>query len=221
MSTEMRYKLAVFDLDGTVLNTLGGLTHALNAALAVYGIAPKSKAQVQNMVGNGTRKLIERSLEGLDPDAALLENVFCAYSKFYLENCSYDTYPYEGITDMLVKLKGHGIKCAVVTNKPDAPAKRLIEENFGNLIFETYGNVPDVPVKPDPTFVNLVMEHAGVLPSQTVYIGDSDVDIRTGKAAGIDHISVDWGFRSRDFLIENGAGIIFSDPALLADYLCS
>ena len=216
----MRYKLAIFDLDGTVLNTIGGLTHAVNAVLEANQLPVKTKAEVQSMVGNGTRKLIERSLgEGADP--GLIEKVFSEYKAFYKDNCSYDTFPYDGIAEMLERLNDAGIKCAVVTNKPDAPAKILIEENFGNLIAQTHGNVPDVPVKPDPTFVYQTMESLGVKPSESVYIGDSDVDIKTGKNAGIDHISVDWGFRTREFLIENGAGIIFSSPAELAEYLCS
>ena len=217
----MRYKLAIFDLDGTVLNTIGGLTYAVNAALSMNGIPGKTRDEVQAMVGNGTRKLIERAISEVPSAEGMLEKVFADYKKFYSENCYYDTYPYDGIADMLQRLNDSGIKCAVVTNKPDEPAKKLIDEHFGDLIKVTYGNVPDVPVKPDPTFVYKTMELLDVKPSESVYIGDSDVDIRTGINAGIDHISVDWGFRTRDFLIENGAGIIFSDPASLADYLCS
>lgn len=216
----MKYKLAVFDLDGTVLNTIGGLTHAVNHVLADNGLPVKTKMQVQAMVGNGTRKLIERSLgEGADPE--LIEKVFSEYKEFYRDNCSYDTYPYEGITGMLTALNDAGIKCAVVTNKPDAPAKTLIEEHFAGLITETYGNVPGVPVKPDPTFVLQVMKNAGAEPSETVYIGDSDVDIRTAQNAGIDHISVDWGFRTHEFLLESGADLIFSSSAGLAEYILS
>lgn len=214
----MRYKLAIFDLDGTVLNTIGGLTYALNAALSMNGIPSRSREEVQAMVGNGTRKLIERALgDGAAPD--LISKTYSDYQKFYAENCSYDTYPYGGIVQMLTRLNDEGVKCAVVTNKPDLPAHKLIEEHFGSLIAVTYGNVPDVPVKPDPTFVLKCMEEWGVAPSEAVYIGDSDVDIRTGKNAGIDFISVDWGFRTRDFLVENGAKIIFSDPCKLADFI--
>ena len=216
----MKYKLVVFDLDGTVLNTIGGLTHAVNEALAMNGLPGKTKEEVQAMVGNGTRKLIERSL-GPDASAELIEKVYTDYQKFYAQNCSYDTFPYEGVKEMLVRLNEAGIKCAVVTNKPDAPAKTLINEHFGDLIALTYGNVPNVPVKPDPTFVFKVMNELGVEAHDAVYIGDSDVDIRTGKNAGIDFLSVDWGFRTREFLIENGAGLIFSDPAELASYLIS
>ena len=214
----MRYKLVVFDLDGTVLNTIGGLTHAVNEALAMNGLPGKTKEKVQAMVGNGTRKLIERSL-GADASAELIEKVYTDYQTFYAQNCSYDTFPYEGVKEMLVRLNEAGIKCAVVTNKPDAPAKTLINEHFGDLIALTYGNVPNVPVKPDPTFVFKVMNELGVDAGDAVYIGDSDVDIRTGMNAGIDFLSVDWGFRTREFLIENGAGLIFSDPAQLSDYL--
>lgn len=215
----MRYKLAIFDLDGTVLNTIGGLTHAVNEALAMNGLPPRSKDEVQAMIGNGTRKLIERVLSSCGADEELNEKVFSDYRAFYDENCSYDTFPYEGVKEMLQELNRNGVKCAVVTNKPDLPAKKLISENFGDLICETHGNVASVPVKPDPTFVFKTMENLEVEPSDAVYIGDSDVDIMTGKNAGIDYISVDWGFRTREFLIENGAGIIFSDPAKLTDYL--
>ncbi len=217
----MRYKLAIFDLDGTVLNTIGGLTHAVNAALAMNGLPGKTRDEVQAMIGNGTRKLIERALSEVPDGILLFEKVYADYNKFYVENCSYDTYPYEGIEDMLKTLNNAGIKCAVVTNKPDIPAKKLIQENFGSLIAETHGNVPEVPVKPDPTFVYETMKNLGVKPSEAVYIGDSDVDIRTGKNAGIDYISVDWGFRTREFLLANGAERIFSKPCELGEYLTS
>ena len=215
----MRYKLAIFDLDGTVLNTIGGLTHAVNAALAMNGLPGKTRDEVQAMIGNGTRKLIERALFEVPDGILLIEKVYADYNKFYVENCSYDTYPYEGIEDMLKTLNNAGIKCAVVTNKPDIPAKKLIQQNFGSLIAETHGNVPEVPVKPDPTFVYETMKNLCVKPSEAVYIGDSDVDIRTGKNAGIDYISVDWGFRTREFLLANGAERIFSKPCELGEYL--
>lgn len=215
----MKYKLAIFDLDGTVLNTIGGLTHALNAALKMNGIPEKTRDEVQAMIGNGTRKLIKRALSQ-DPDGDIkFEKVFADYNSFYVENCSYDTYPYEGIVDMLRALNDAGVMCAVVTNKPDIPAKKLINENFNNLIIETHGNVPEVPVKPDPTFVLKTMENLGYKPEDTVYIGDSDVDIVTGTNAGIDVISVDWGFRSRDFLIDNGGRIIVHSPLELAELI--
>ena len=207
--------MVIFDLDGTVLNTIGGLTNALNAAREMNGLAPQSKADVIKMIGNGTRLLIERSLAGEKNADELFEKVFSDYKEYYNVNCDYDTYPYDGITGMLQSLKENGILCAVVTNKPDIPAKILINEHFGDLICETRGNVPGIPVKPDPTFVLEIMREHDVRPERCVYVGDSDVDIRTGKASGIDVISVDWGFRSRDFLIENGAGAICSDPGEL------
>ena len=212
----MRYKLAIFDLDGTVLNTIGGLTHAVNAVLESNGCPVKTKEEVQAMVGNGTRKLIERALgENADPD--LISTVYSDYQKYYAENCSYDTYPYDGIEQMLRRLNEAGVRCAVVTNKPDLPARKLIEEHFGPLIAVTHGNVPDVPVKPDPTLVLMTMRELEVSSEETIYIGDSDVDIKTAAAAGTECISVDWGFRTREFLIENGAKIILSSPSEVAD----
>jgi len=213
----MRYKLAIFDLDGTVLNTIGGLTHAVNAALAMNGLPERSRDEVQAMVGNGTRKLIERAL-GENADPALIAKVYSDYQQYYADNCSYDTFPYDGVSEMLRALNDAGVKCAVVTNKPDLPARKLIEEHFGTLIAVTHGNVPEVPVKPDPTFVHMTMEELGVSSEETVYIGDSDVDIKTAAAAGTECISVDWGFRTREFLIENGAKIILSSPSEVADF---
>ncbi|MBR1797029.1 MAG: HAD-IA family hydrolase [Clostridiales bacterium] len=215
----MRYKLVIFDLDGTVLNTLGGLTYAVNNALAMNDLPEISESKVKAMIGNGTRKLIERALNDVGADEGMFDKVFADYKEFYAKNCSHETFPYDGIMTLLEGLNSRGVKCAVVTNKPDLPAKILISKNFGELICETHGNVPDVPVKPDPTFVYKTMENVGVKPSDAVYIGDSDVDIRTGRNAGIDFISVDWGFRTREFLIQNGAGLIFSDPAKLLEYL--
>ena len=214
----MRYKLAIFDLDGTVLNTIGGLTHAVNAALAMNGLPERSRDEVQAMVGNGTRKLIERAL-GEDADPSQIAKVYSDYQQFYADNCSYDTFPYDGVPEMLRALNDAGVKCAVVTNKPDLPARKLIEEHFGTLIAVTHGNVPDVPVKPDPTFVFMTMKELGTLPAESVYIGDSDVDIRTAAASGIDCISVDWGFRTHEFLVENGAKVICSVPSELAEKL--
>ena len=213
------YKLCIFDLDGTVLNTIGGLTHALNAALAKNGLPEKSREEVTLMIGNGTRKLIERAVSGLPGGDELFAKVLADYKEFYDANYSYDTYPYDGIPGMLKALNDAGVKCAVVTNKPDLPAKGLIEENFGELIAVTYGNVPDVPVKPDPTFVFRVMDELGLEASDCCYIGDSDVDIKTARNAGIDAVSVDWGFRTHEFLLKSGAQIIFSEPSELLRYL--
>lgn len=207
----MKYKLAIFDLDGTVLNTIGGLAHAVNEVRKMNGLEPQSSEMVASMIGNGTRNLIKRSLK-LDNREDLEEKFFQDYSKFYTENCNYDTFPYDGIKEMLIKLNEAGIKCAVVTNKPDKPAKILIKEHFDGLIKEVHGNVPGIPVKPDPTFVFETMKNQGVLPEETVYIGDSEVDIKTAHAAGIKPISVDWGFKTHEFLQENGAEVICSDP---------
>lgn len=217
----MRYDLIIFDLDGTVLNTKGGLAYAVNEARKECGLPPQEKDFIISLVGNGTRKLIERSLAGEKNADELFEKVLSTYQKIYEENCLYDTYPYDGVTKMLQTLKSNGIKLAVVTNKPDKPAKILIRENFGDLIDEVHGNVDSVPVKPDPTFVFMTMENQGVKPQRTCYVGDSDVDIKTARAAGIDVISVDWGFKTREFLTENGAGVLCSDPGELLEQVCS
>lgn len=214
----MPIKLAIFDLDGTVLNTIGGLANSLNEARRLNGLNPQSKELVTSMIGNGTRNLIKRSLKH-DSKEELEEKLLKDYLDHYNSNCNVDTYPYPGIKEMLIKLNEAGVKCAVVTNKPDLPAKLLIEEHFGDLICEVHGNVPDIPVKPDPTFVFETMKNQGVSPSETIYIGDSEVDILTAHNSGIKSISVDWGFKTHEFLVENGAEVICSDPSCLIDLI--
>jgi len=214
----MGYKLAIFDLDGTVLDTIGGLANAVNEIRMRNGLEPQSKELIATMIGNGTRNLIKRSLK-LDNRGDLEEKFMNEYIDFYRDNCNVDTYPYAGIKEMLIKLNDAGIKCAVVTNKPDAPAKILIKEHFDGLIEEVHGNVPGIPVKPDPTFVFETMKNLNASLPETVYIGDSEVDIQTAANAGIRCISVDWGFKTHEFLKENGAEVICSDPDTLLDYI--
>lgn len=214
----MKYTTAIFDLDGTLLNTLGDLTDAVNAAIEPRGLPPVTETQVRDRVGNGIRKLIERTLpEGTaDADIDACLEVFRAY---YNEHLMHRTHPYDGILDVLTALKDAGMRIAVLSNKYDPAAKALIRHFFPRLVDLTFGERPDVPRKPDPTSCQEILTSLGAQPEQTIYIGDSAVDMQTAQNAGLDSIGVTWGFRSRAVLTEAGAGQLIDRPYELVSLL--
>ena len=159
--------------------------------------------------------MIERSLDD-DPgkwDEALKEKLMNDRLSYYAANCKYKTKPYDGITEMLSKLKSSGMKLAVVTNKDEIPTQILIDHFFPDTFDYVRGSQPRMCRKPDPEVVMRCLDTLDVRPEDCVYIGDSEVDIRTAENSGLDLISCDWGYRSREYLKEHGAGKICSDPA--------
>ena len=211
----MRYRLACFDLDGTLLDTLPGLANALNAARKMNGLPPQTEERVKSFIGNGVEKMIERSLDD-DPgtwDEGLKMRLLKDRLSYYAANCIEKTTPYDGITEMLSKLRSSGMLLAVVTNKDEIPTQILTEHFFPDTFDYVRGSQPGMIHKPDPEVIRRCLDLLGVKPGECVYIGDSEVDIRTAEGSGIDLISCDWGYRSREFLMENGAGRICSDPA--------
>ena len=211
----MRYKLACFDLDGTLLDTIAGLANALNAARRMNGLPPQTEEQIKSFIGNGVEMMVERSLND-NPgkwDDDLKERVIKDRLAYYAANCTEKTKPYDGITEMLSKLKSSGMKLAVVTNKDEIPAQILIEHFFPDTFDYVRGTEPRMCRKPDPEVVMRCLASLDVKPEDCVYIGDSEVDIKTARNSGLDLISCDWGYRTREFLKEHGAGTICSDPA--------
>lgn len=212
-----RYTAAIFDLDGTLLNTLGDLCAAVNAGLNGHGYPSITVEQTRERVGNGIRSLMQRSLpEGVGDevvDACLAD--FRAYYEAHLHDL---TQPYEGIPALLGALHGLGIKTAVLSNKYDPASKRLIAHFFPGLVDLTFGERPGVPRKPDPSSVRETMSLLGVSPEETLYIGDSGVDMQTAKNAGLTAVGVTWGFRSRAVLAESGAELLADDPSQLLPY---
>ena len=200
----MSYKAALFDLDGTVLDTLEDLTDATNAALALHGYAPHSIEAVRSFVGNGIGNLIRRALpEGTNE--AEIHTVLGDFKKYYAEHCADKTKPYEGVLEMLCTLRAAGIKTAVISNKADFAVKALAERYFKGLFDIAIGEREGVARKPAPDSVYEVMRDLGVTSSECVYIGDSDVDVLTAKNASMDGIFVTWGFRSEACLRDAGA----------------
>ncbi len=217
----MRYKLACFDLDGTLLNTLGGLTLSLNAARRMNNLGPQTEEQVRSFIGNGVTKLIERSLAADPVDYSeelkfnLLRDNINYYNSHYLEK----THPYNGITEVVMRLKSDGMLLACVSNKNDEPTQKLIEHFFPGMFDYVSGSKEGVQRKPSPEPVEKCLYALGIDEADAVYVGDSDTDIKTAKNCGMDIISCTWGYRSREFLMENGAQHICTDPMDLRSFL--
>ncbi len=209
-----RYRAAIFDLDGTLLNTLGDLCAAASAGLTAHGYPSITEEQTRLRVGNGIRNLILRSLPE-DAGDSVIDACLSGFRSHYEAHLHDLTHPYEGIPALLHALRSQGVKIAVLSNKYDRAAKRLIEHFFPGLITLTLGERPGIPRKPDPTSTREVLAALGVRPEDTLYIGDSGVDMQTAKNAGLTAAGVTWGFRSREILLENGADLLADHPAQL------
>lgn len=205
----------VFDLDGTLLNTLTDLTNAVNFALESVGYEKRTEDQVRKAVGNGIAKLVERSLPGGAKDPHF-DEAFDVFKSYYGEHCLDNTRAYDGIYELIDGLKGRGMKLAVVSNKADFAVKELCSKLFGQIPV-AIGESENVRKKPAPDSLIAAVDALGSTLERTVYIGDSDVDIQTAKNAGVGCISVTWGFRSAAFLSANNASTLVDDPSEILD----
>lgn len=203
----------IFDLDGTLLDTLDDLHAAVNHTLAQFGCPPRTREEVRQFVGNGVDQLIRLSLPGTDHDPDL-EEVIAAYRAYYNAHCKEKTGPYAGIPEVLAALAKE-YPLAVVSNKQDAAVKPLCREYFGTIF--ALGERRDIPRKPAPDMVWRAMAAIGV--DKCVYVGDSEVDVLTAKSADVPCLSVTWGFRDRDALREAGASYYCDDPRDLPNVL--
>ena len=216
----MNVKAIVFDLDGTLLNTIEDLTDSLNFVLENFNFPKKTLEQVKYLVGNGVPKLIERAIPGgLNNNE--YEKCLQLFKSYYKYNMFNKTVPYDGVIEMLQRLKTLGIKTAVVSNKFDAAVKDLCDKYFCGYIDLCLGENEQngVRKKPAPDSVLKILDVFGIFKHDAIYVGDSDVDIQTAQNAGIECISVLWGFKDREFLLKNGAKIIISNPAEILKYL--
>lgn len=207
-------KACIFDLDGTLTNTLDSLVYSTNETLKEMKLPQISEEQCRLFVGNGARVLIEKALgssgsENLDR----IEEAMQIYGRIFDANCTYHVVPYEGITEMLESMKNRGLKLAVLSNKPHKQAVHVVETIFGKETFQwIQGQIDTVPRKPDPTAVLQIAEKLGATPEETLYIGDSEVDVATGKNAQMHTIGVTWGFRGKEVLEDAGAELIVDSP---------
>lgn len=206
----------IFDLDGTLLYTLENLAESTNYALKKYDYPARTLEEIRSFVGNGVEKLIERALpsgvEKVDVTKCLSD-----FKKHYTETMYEKTQPYDGVLQMLDTLNDKGIQCAVVSNKYDTAVKELCEKYFKNRIVCAVGEKSDVRKKPYPDSVLKVIKELGS--KNCIYVGDSEVDIQTAQNAGIPCISVSWGYKDRDFLIQNGAEKIADNIEILTNWL--
>ncbi len=214
------YKAVIFDLDGTLLNTLQDLTDAVNAALSSQGLPQRTLEEIRLFVGNGIKKLLERAVPDGEKNP-LFSEVDVFFRNYYGQHCQDKTVPYEGIMPLLMKLKEKGIQMAVVSNKADFAVQELMPVYFGDLIASAHGENEEAGIrkKPAPDMVYQTLRELGCEPEEAVYVGDSDVDIATAEHAGLDVISVSWGFRDCKFLKKHGAVRIIDKPEELLDII--
>lgn len=213
-------KTVIFDLDGTLLNTLDDLADSTNYALSKFGYPTRTIEEVRQFVGNGVAKLIERAIpEGKNNPN--FEKCLSIFKENYAQNMYNKTAPYNGIIEMLSNLKSKGIKIAVVSNKFDLAVKELCKKYFEGFIDFAAGEneAQGIKKKPAPDTVLSVLNEFNFAPEDAVYVGDSDVDIMTAKNSKMPCISVTWGFRDEKFLLENGATILINAPSEIYNHL--
>jgi phosphoglycolate phosphatase len=207
----MKYNTVIFDLDGTLLNTLDDLRDSLNEILVQKGYLPKSLEDVRRFVGNGVRNLVRKSL----PESCSEEEVTLIMEEFkehYKHNMQNKTRPYNGIMELLLDLNRFNYKTAIVSNKFDTAVKALSKTYFGNLIPVAIGETAEIKRKPAPDSIFAAVKELGSELSKTILVGDSETDVRTAKNAGIPCIGVTWGFRSREVLRNEGADYLIDTP---------
>lgn len=209
----MKYKTYVFDLDGTLLDTLADLAASTNYALRSCGMPEHSQDDVRRFVGNGVRLLMERAVPGGAANPAF-EDAFESFRRHYMQHSLDTTRPYEGVPEMLEELKAGGCRLAVVSNKMMAATVELCRHFFPETIEVAIGEheAEGIRKKPAPDTVFAALRQLGVGEDGAVYVGDSEVDVQTAQNAGLPCISVLWGFRDRQFLLEHGATTFVSRP---------
>lgn len=207
----MECKAVIFDLDGTLTDTLADLKNSVNYALSELGFPARSVDEIRSFVGNGVRRLIYLSVPENTPDE-VSEKCLGIFKEYYKNHSFVLTKPYDGIVEMLSELKSRGIKTAVVTNKMHSAAADIVEHFFGNLVEFTVGQVDGMAQKPQPDGIYRVLKKLGVSKDNAVYVGDSEVDCVTAHNAGIPCIGVTWGFRDGEVLKAHGANFIVNNP---------
>lgn len=213
-----KYDAVIFDLDGTLLNTLEDLTDAVNYVMGRFGFEKKTIHQVRGFVGNGIRKLVERCVPGGGAREDF-EEIFICFRSFYTGHCQVKTKPYEGISDMLAVLSEQGYRMGIVSNKNDRAVEELNQIFFSQYISVAIGQNDSLRPKPAPDTVDMALKRLGCSRDRALYVGDSDVDKATADHCGMDCVSVTWGFRDRELLAGLEPAAIIDGPMQLLEYL--
>ena len=203
----MKYTTIIFDLDGTLLNTLADLAAATNHALAEHKLPQRTTDEVRRFVGNGIRNLIERAVPA-DTPAELQEEVFARFNRYHKQHCADSTRPYEGVPQLLQQLRAAGCRTAIVSNKADYGVQALAKQYFDGQLDAACGERAGIAKKPAPDMLLAIMRQLKAEPASTIYIGDSDTDLDTARNAGVACIGACWGFRGRAFLEAHGAKLL-------------
>ncbi|MBQ1396574.1 MAG: HAD-IIIA family hydrolase [Eubacterium sp.] len=214
----MKYDLVIFDMDGTVLDSLTDLAAAMNRALRESGLPERSREDLKNALGKGARWFADHAAPE-DAAPQQKEEVYQRFIRFYDGNNAVHTAPYPGIPELLRELRAAGVKTAVVSNKMDPAARALSERHFGPLMDIAVGERKGVRRKPAPDAVLEVLKELDTAPERAVYVGDSEVDVETGRNAGMDVISVTWGYRDKAVLEAAGGTCFAADAAELKKQL--
>jgi len=212
MPTPEPFTHVIFDLDGTLLNTLEDLADACNWVCKQHGWPTHGLEEYRYFVGNGAAKLVERTVPMQERTPEKLQQLVEEFTRYYNAHKSDKTRPYDGIASVLAQLKRQGVSMAVLTNKPDGAAGPVVEQYLPGVFPLVRGGRPGVPLKPDPAPVFDLMRAMGAEPARTLFVGDSNVDIQTAKNSGIAACGVLWGFRTRQELEGEGADFIAHTP---------
>lgn len=214
-------KAVIFDLDGTLSDSIHSMKYCVDKVMEAYGYGPFSVEQYKYFVGDGAANLIKRALlAGGDKELVHFEEAFARYKEIFKENCMYQVKPYKGIRELLAALKEKGVAIAVLSNKPHAETVNVIETLFGKDYFDVIlGQTDKVAIKPSPEGVFVILDKLGIGAEETLYLGDTSTDMKTGKSAGAFTVGALWGFRDYQELSDNHADAIIEEPLQLLSYL--
>ncbi len=212
-------KLIIFDLDGTLVNSIEDLAEAANYALTKNGYTKHEMNKYNHFVGDGVQMLIKRILPENARDEETISKLYADFSEYYNKHYSDKTKPYSGIKELLNELKQRNIKLSIASNKPDEFTKAIAADFFGDIFDAVQGNTNDIPKKPNPQIADTIIKKFDIDKSECLFIGDSDVDINTAKAAGILSAGCLWGFRDLEELQGAGADYIVSVPSEILKYI--
>lgn len=214
-------KAVIFDLDGTLSDSIHSIKYCADRAVAPFGMGPFTEQQYKYFVGDGAANLVRRALAaGGDEEGIHFEEAFAGYKEIFRENCMYQVTPYDGIRELLAALKERGVRIAVLSNKPHAETVNVIETLFGKGCFDVIqGQKENVAIKPSPEGVFQILEQLGLEAEEILYLGDTSTDMKTGKSAGAFTLGALWGFREREELEENHADAIIAHPLEVLKFL--
>lgn len=214
-------KACIFDLDGTLTDTLESLVYSVRKTLEEMGLRKITEEQTRKFVGNGARYLMEQAIRaGGDSEGGRIEEAMEVYGRVFDENCTYRVFPYDGIEQLLHNLRERNIRIAVLSNKPDRQTKKVVAEIFGEGVFDyVSGQQEKIRRKPQPDGVLHILEVLDIAKEECLYVGDSEVDVKTGQNAGVQTVAVTWGFRTKEELKQAGAEVMIDHPQELLKFL--